>query len=78
MSKRYTYSRSIKTQEGEETFTADQFDSFDEAIKIVDKGIYDRKLELKVRFTPKETGLSATLNRPEMTIKYDADGNVIK
>lgn len=44
--KRYTYSRSIKTPEGNETFTADQFDSFDEAISAVNKGIYERELFL--------------------------------
>lgn len=30
-----------------ETLTAVEFDSFDEAIKAVEKGMYDRKLELK-------------------------------
>lgn len=44
--KRYTYSRTVKTSEGNETFTADQFDSFDEAINAVNKGIYERELFL--------------------------------
>lgn len=46
MSKRYTYSREITTPSGKETFTADQFDSFDEAQKAVEKGIHDRRLQL--------------------------------
>jgi hypothetical protein len=46
MSRRYTYTRTIDTPQGKESFTAVEFDSFDEAIKAVDKGIYDRKLEL--------------------------------
>ncbi len=48
MAKKYTYSRSF----GDETFTAVEFDSFDEARKAVDKGIYERQLELK---TPNST-----------------------
>lgn len=40
MSKKFTFS---KTVEGE-TFTANEFDSFDEAIKAVEKGLHDRKL----------------------------------
>ena len=57
MSKKYTYSRSIvgkvnfideeRTTADEETFTAVEFDSFDEAIRAVDKGINDRMVELK-------------------------------
>lgn len=51
MSKRFTYSRTVTTpglgRDREiETFTADGFDSFEEAKKAVDKGIYDRKLEM--------------------------------
>lgn len=58
MSKRYTYSRMIVTDEGSETFTAVEFDAFDEAVKIVDRGIYERKLELerkKKAEEPKQT-----------------------
>lgn len=46
MSRRYTYSRSIRTEEGVETFTAEEFDSFDEAKNAVDRGINDRKLQI--------------------------------
>lgn len=49
MGRKYTYSREISTIEGKETFTAVEFDNFDEAVRIVDKGIYDRTLELKGR-----------------------------
>ena len=45
--RKYTYSREIGTAHGQEVFTAVEFDSFDEAQKVVDKGIYDRLLELK-------------------------------
>lgn len=47
MSKRYTYSRSIDVGVGPETFTAVEFDSFDEARKAVERGIHDRKLEFR-------------------------------
>ena len=36
----------IKTPEGEERFAVSHADSWDEAVKIVKKGVYDRKLEL--------------------------------
>lgn len=45
MSRRYTYSRTIDTPEGKETFTAEQFDSFDEARAAVEKGVRDRRLQ---------------------------------
>lgn len=47
MAKKYTYSRQIVTPDGVETFQADQFDSFDEAKKSVDKAIYERRLEIR-------------------------------
>ena len=40
MSRKYTFS----IQFGDETFQAEGFDSFDEAIKVVEKAVYDRKL----------------------------------
>lgn len=46
MAKKYTYSRTIQTIHGHETFTASEFDAFDEAQQKVDKGIHDRRLEL--------------------------------
>jgi hypothetical protein len=57
MSKRYTYSRSINTVEGVETFTADQFDSFDEALRAVERGISDRKHQLKEKGSIKVSDL---------------------
>lgn len=41
MSRRFTFS---KTTPYGETFTAVEFDSFDEAIKAVEKGVYERDL----------------------------------
>jgi len=43
--RKFTYSRQIVTPEGVETFTASEFDSFEEGQKAVEKGIYDRKLQ---------------------------------
>lgn len=45
MSRRYTFSRTIETPDGKETFTAEQFDSFDEARNAVEKGVRDRRLQ---------------------------------
>lgn len=55
MSKRYTYSKTINVPDGAETFSAVEFDSFDEARKAVDKGVHDRRLELKAERQPKAT-----------------------
>lgn len=49
MAKKYTYSRQIATGAGLETFSAVEFDSFDEAIVAVDKGIKDRQLQVPAR-----------------------------
>ena len=46
MSRKYTISRTIKTPYGDETFTAVEFESFDEARVALEKGVYDRKLQL--------------------------------
>ncbi len=43
--KKYTFGMTIKTREGVETFTANEFDSFEEAIAAVKKGVRDRNLE---------------------------------
>lgn len=47
MAKKFTYSRTLSSFEGIETFEAVEFDSFDEARKVVDKAIHERKIELK-------------------------------
>jgi len=47
MTKKYNFSIEIPTPEGNETFQVVGCDSFDEAIKVVKKGVYDRKLELE-------------------------------
>jgi hypothetical protein len=60
MSRRYTYSRTINTPEGAETYTAEAFDSFDEAKTQVDKGIHDRKLQLAER---KDSGSSLGIGK---------------
>lgn len=50
---KYNYARTINTIDGEERFEAVECASFDEAQKYVEKGIYDRALQLKERM-PKE------------------------
>jgi len=52
MSKRYTYTRTIETEAGKENFAAVEFDSFDEAINAVDKGIRDRLLSFRTPDLP--------------------------
>ncbi len=49
MTRRYTYSRTIDTPEGKETFTAQEWDSFDEARTAVEKGVHDRRLQFGVK-----------------------------
>ncbi len=44
---KYTLSRKIDTPDGEEVFTAHEFASFDEARVALDKGVRDRKLQIK-------------------------------
>lgn len=46
----FTYSKMIRTVEGDETFTAGGCASFDEAKKFVDAGVRDRQLELKAKY----------------------------
>jgi hypothetical protein len=41
MSRRYTYSKTV----GNETFTAVEFDSFDEAVQAVEKGISQHQVK---------------------------------
>ena len=43
MAKKYNFSIRV----GDETFGVESADSFDEAIKVVKRGVYDRKLELE-------------------------------
>lgn len=40
MSRKYTFAIKV----GDETFQAEGFDSFDEAIKVVEKAVYDRRM----------------------------------
>lgn len=42
MAKKYNFSRTL----GDETFTVEGCDSFDEARKVVDKAVYERQLEI--------------------------------
>lgn len=53
MANKYTYSRTIPTPEGKETFSFEGAASFDEAKKEVDKGVRDRLLEIENNFQPK-------------------------
>ncbi len=48
MSKKYTYSREMEFELsfGKETYSAVEFDTFDEAKNAVEKGIRDRRIEL--------------------------------
>ncbi len=64
--RKFTYSRMISTAVGPETFVAVEFDSFDEARKAVDKGIYERKLELE------KDKKSATIGIPTPPIGEEA------
>lgn len=51
---KYSFSRQITNNRGEaEVFTANEFASFDEAIRAVEKGVSDRKLELQKENKPK-------------------------
>lgn len=52
MARHYTFSREVEVLGKKETFTAVEFDSFDEAVRAVDKGINDRKLETSAKTTP--------------------------
>ena len=61
--RKFTYTRAVQTKEGREEFSAVEFDSFDEAIKAVDKGIYERKLSLTPPVIPTpEQQPTSTLN----------------
>jgi len=76
MTKKYNFSIEIPTPEGNETFQVVNCDSFDEAIKIVKRGIYDRKLELE-RETEKELK-SVELNKTDLnsgTVNNEAPTN---
>ena len=45
MTAKYNFSIKRQGEKGEETFQVINCDSFDEAIKIVEKGVYDRELK---------------------------------
>ena len=51
---KFNYARSLETPYGTETFTAIECSSYDEAIKLVEKGIYDRKLQLEAEEKKKQ------------------------
>lgn len=72
MSKRYTYSRAITTRDGVETFTADQFDSFDEAQTAVEKGIRDRRLQLKKTYVPELQPEQSPVESPRQSTTLNA------
>ena len=70
MTRRYTYSRAIKTPAGLETFTAQEWDSFDEAKTAVDKGIRDRMLQV-------EAAASEIVPPGSRPTNTNGEGNVI-
>ncbi len=47
---KFTYSREIFGPEGREVFTVEQANAFDEAQKLVEKGIADRRLALEAKY----------------------------
>lgn len=57
MANKYSYSRTIRTSDGEETFSVTEMASFDEAKREVDKGIRDRRLELQREFEAKKNAV---------------------
>lgn len=62
--RKFTYSRQL----GQETFTAVEFDSFDEARRSVDKAIHERKLEIEKEKAAKQpTQPPTTPAAPEKT-----------
>jgi hypothetical protein len=65
---KYNYARKINTVEGEETFSATECASFDEAQKYVEKGIYDRKLQLVEKYPGNSIGGTSgfTPQRPQI------------
>lgn len=67
MAKRFTYSKTIHTFEGPETFTAVEFDSFDEAIKAVERGIYERRLEIGKKTAANGPGVLTDHRNPPPT-----------
>lgn len=65
---KYSFSKS-KVVDGNgavETFQASEFASFDEAIKAVDKGWYDRDLEMKEARKPKDQPLAAGFGKDQV------------
>lgn len=61
MAKKFTYSRMIVTDAGSETFTASEFDSFDEAQRVVEKGIHDRRLQLDAEKSTRRASTAAPM-----------------
>lgn len=60
MARKYTYSRTLNSVEGQEVFTAHEFDSFDEAQNAVEKGLHNRKIQLAQRYPGAVLGGSTT------------------
>lgn len=68
--KKYTYSRTVnfsRRENGEETFTAVEFDSFDEAVNAVDKGVYEKQLK-DIERQNKKSALNP--NPPAMSVSF--------
>lgn len=61
MANKFTYSKMIHTPEGQETFTAVECASFDEAKKMVDAGVRDRNIEINEKYAPSLAAVHASL-----------------
>ena len=77
MSKKFTFSRQIVTPEGVETFEACEFDSFDEAKKLVDKAVYERRLEIGPS-APRQNTPLPPLGRDPNVVPVSTSGPVPK
>ncbi len=60
--RKFTYSRTLHSIEGTETFTAEAFDSFDEAQRAVEHGIRDRKIQLAEKYSGSGIGGGTALS----------------
>ena len=56
---KFKYSKVLNTAEGTEIFEVSEADSWEEARKTVDKGVYDRQLELKAKYPGAGLGAAA-------------------
>ena len=66
MAKKYTYTATFSSYGSDvESFSAVEFDSFDEAKKVVDKAVYERKMVLKQEV---EAKIKVGQDRPKVIV----------